>query len=241
MLTFLSLYVLLTPDWMFFCCRLAVDGPYGSATTDIFHYRVSVCIAAGIGVTPFASILKSIWYKCCNPNTVLALQKVGGKVYCFVKKFHKWAYLARWERQFKARVSLECFDSLWEAGTPFPVALGAVVGWSPLSSVSFFKKEGSPSCNVFSKIWGIRFSIATGDNCGMFFTARQIIRELQEKFSLFLMKNKSCNVISIRSEGQHLLFAQVQVSGGSFSSMSWSRRLHSATICCFSHIAKSGY
>ncbi|KFQ31019.1 PREDICTED: NADPH oxidase 3 [Merops nubicus] len=56
--------------------RLAVDGPYGSATTDVFHYRVSVCIAAGIGVTPFASTLKSIWYKCCNPNTVLALQKV---------------------------------------------------------------------------------------------------------------------------------------------------------------------
>ncbi|KAK4824241.1 hypothetical protein QYF61_012507 [Mycteria americana] len=55
--------------------RVAVDGPYGSATTDVFHYRVSVCIAAGIGVTPFASILKSIWYKCCNPNTVLALQK----------------------------------------------------------------------------------------------------------------------------------------------------------------------
>ncbi|KGL95406.1 NADPH oxidase 3 [Charadrius vociferus] len=56
--------------------RVAVDGPYGSATTDVFQYRVSVCIAAGTGVTPFASILKSIWYKCCNPNTVLALQKV---------------------------------------------------------------------------------------------------------------------------------------------------------------------
>ncbi|OPJ72938.1 NADPH oxidase 3 [Patagioenas fasciata] len=56
--------------------RLAVDGPYGSATTDVFHYRVSVCIAAGIGVTPFASILKSIWYKCCNLNTALVLQKV---------------------------------------------------------------------------------------------------------------------------------------------------------------------
>uniref|UniRef100_A0A8C6ZYE2 NADPH oxidase 3 n=1 Tax=Nothoprocta perdicaria TaxID=30464 RepID=A0A8C6ZYE2_NOTPE len=45
--------------------RLAVDGPYGAATTDVFHYPVSVCIAAGIGVTPFASILKSIWYKIC--------------------------------------------------------------------------------------------------------------------------------------------------------------------------------
>uniref|UniRef100_A0A803Y075 NADPH oxidase 3 n=1 Tax=Meleagris gallopavo TaxID=9103 RepID=A0A803Y075_MELGA len=56
--------------------RLVVDGPYGSATTDVFRYGVSVCIAAGIGVTPFASILKSIWYKCCNPHTVLVLQKV---------------------------------------------------------------------------------------------------------------------------------------------------------------------
>uniref|UniRef100_A0A669P5R6 NADPH oxidase 3 n=1 Tax=Phasianus colchicus TaxID=9054 RepID=A0A669P5R6_PHACC len=56
--------------------RLVVDGPYGSATTDVFRYGVSVCIAAGIGVTPFASILKSIWYKCCSPHTVLALQKV---------------------------------------------------------------------------------------------------------------------------------------------------------------------
>ncbi|KAM9156137.1 NADPH oxidase 3 [Pangshura tecta] len=56
--------------------RLAVDGPFGAGTTDVFHYRVSVCIAAGIGVTPFASILKSIWFKCCNPNTELTLEKV---------------------------------------------------------------------------------------------------------------------------------------------------------------------
>ncbi|KFW74291.1 NADPH oxidase 3, partial [Phalacrocorax carbo] len=31
---------------------------------------------ARTSVTPFASVLKSVWYKCCNPNTVLALQKV---------------------------------------------------------------------------------------------------------------------------------------------------------------------
>ncbi|KYO18618.1 hypothetical protein Y1Q_0009090 [Alligator mississippiensis] len=56
--------------------RLTVDGPYGAATTDIFHYKVSMCIAAGIGVTPFASVLKSIWYISCNPNTELILEKV---------------------------------------------------------------------------------------------------------------------------------------------------------------------
>lgn len=59
-------------------CRLAVDGPFGTALTDVFHYPVSVCIAAGIGVTPFASLLKSIWYK-CESQTPLKLSKVWKK------------------------------------------------------------------------------------------------------------------------------------------------------------------
>ena len=28
---------------------------------DVFKYNVIMCIGAGIGVTPFASILKSVW------------------------------------------------------------------------------------------------------------------------------------------------------------------------------------
>uniref|UniRef100_A0A3B3QBM7 NADPH oxidase 3 n=1 Tax=Paramormyrops kingsleyae TaxID=1676925 RepID=A0A3B3QBM7_9TELE len=47
---------------------LAVDGPFGSASRDVFRYEVSVCIAAGIGVTPFASVLKSLQYKSSNPR-----------------------------------------------------------------------------------------------------------------------------------------------------------------------------
>ncbi|XP_003215824.1 NADPH oxidase 3 [Anolis carolinensis] len=56
--------------------RLAVDGPFGAVATDVFQYQISVCIATGIGVTPFASILKSVWYKCCKQNTDLRLEKV---------------------------------------------------------------------------------------------------------------------------------------------------------------------
>jgi ferredoxin-NADP reductase/Ca2+-binding EF-hand superfamily protein len=37
-----------------------VDGPYGSATRDIFEAPHAVAIAGGIGVTPFASILQSL-------------------------------------------------------------------------------------------------------------------------------------------------------------------------------------
>ncbi|KAJ3329040.1 hypothetical protein HDU76_008760 [Blyttiomyces sp. JEL0837] len=39
-----------------------VDGPYGAASEDVFNYPVSILVGAGIGVTPFASVLKSIWY-----------------------------------------------------------------------------------------------------------------------------------------------------------------------------------
>ncbi|KAK3608414.1 hypothetical protein CHS0354_035417 [Potamilus streckersoni] len=43
--------------------RISVDGPFGTATEDIFNYEVDVFIAAGIGVTPFASVLRHIWFK----------------------------------------------------------------------------------------------------------------------------------------------------------------------------------
>lgn len=61
-------------------CRLAVDGPFGATLTDVFHYPVSVCIAAGIGVTPFAALLKSVWYKCCESQTLPKLSKVWEKI-----------------------------------------------------------------------------------------------------------------------------------------------------------------
>ncbi|KAJ7620996.1 ferric reductase NAD binding domain-containing protein, partial [Roridomyces roridus] len=40
-----------------------IDGPYGAPAEDVFGVQVAVLIGAGIGVTPFASILKSIWYR----------------------------------------------------------------------------------------------------------------------------------------------------------------------------------
>jgi len=39
---------------------LRMDGPFGAASEEVFNYKVVMLIAAGIGVTPFASILKHI-------------------------------------------------------------------------------------------------------------------------------------------------------------------------------------
>ncbi|WWC62059.1 uncharacterized protein I303_104648 [Kwoniella dejecticola CBS 10117] len=41
---------------------LRIDGPFGAPAEDVFNSEVAVLIGAGIGVTPFASILKHIWY-----------------------------------------------------------------------------------------------------------------------------------------------------------------------------------
>jgi len=37
-----------------------IDGPYGTPSTHIFQAEHAVLIGAGIGVTPFSSILQSI-------------------------------------------------------------------------------------------------------------------------------------------------------------------------------------
>ncbi|EGG06344.1 uncharacterized protein MELLADRAFT_43541 [Melampsora larici-populina 98AG31] len=43
--------------------RVMVDGPFGSASEDVFKFEAVILCGGGIGVTPFASVLKSIWYR----------------------------------------------------------------------------------------------------------------------------------------------------------------------------------
>jgi len=39
---------------------IMIDGPFGAASEDVFKFETVMLWAAGIGVTPFASILKAI-------------------------------------------------------------------------------------------------------------------------------------------------------------------------------------
>ncbi|XP_068104134.1 NADPH oxidase 1 isoform X2 [Hyperolius riggenbachi] len=55
---------------------LEVDGPFGTASEEVFKYEVSMLVGAGIGITPFASILKSIWYKFQHEDDRLKTKKI---------------------------------------------------------------------------------------------------------------------------------------------------------------------
>lgn len=56
--------------------QVFIDGPYGSVNENFDQFEVVICIGAGIGQTPFASILKSMWYSITHPYMSMKLHKI---------------------------------------------------------------------------------------------------------------------------------------------------------------------
>ncbi|MCJ1409062.1 NADPH oxidase 4 [Ptychographa xylographoides] len=55
---------------------IRIDGPYGAPAEDVFENEIAVLIGTGIGVTPWASILKNIWHMRAGPNPPQRLKRV---------------------------------------------------------------------------------------------------------------------------------------------------------------------
>ncbi|KAL1857307.1 hypothetical protein Plec18170_003426 [Paecilomyces lecythidis] len=55
---------------------LRIDGPYGAPAEDVFDNEIAVLVGTGIGVTPWASILKNIWHLRNSPNPPKRLRRV---------------------------------------------------------------------------------------------------------------------------------------------------------------------
>ncbi len=56
--------------------QIFIDGPYGSVSESFDRFDVAICIGAGIGQTPFASILKSMWYSITHPTQQAKLKRI---------------------------------------------------------------------------------------------------------------------------------------------------------------------
>ncbi|KAL2063441.1 hypothetical protein VTL71DRAFT_5246 [Oculimacula yallundae] len=56
--------------------ELRIDGPYGAPAEDVFDNEIAVLIGTGIGVTPWAAILKNIWHMRQSPNPPTRLRRV---------------------------------------------------------------------------------------------------------------------------------------------------------------------
>lgn len=88
--------------------RVMIDGPFGSASEDVFDYEVVMLVGAGIGVTPFASILKSIWYRVNEVDAVIPVHKVHFFWIC--RDFESFA----WFRSLLLAIEAEDRDGIIE-------------------------------------------------------------------------------------------------------------------------------
>lgn len=81
--------------------RIRIDGPYGAPAEDVFENEIAVMIGAGIGVTPWAAILKNIWHMRRSPNPPKRLRRIEFIWICRDTTSFEWfqALLASLEAQ----------------------------------------------------------------------------------------------------------------------------------------------
>ena len=72
---------------------IRVDGPYGTPAEDVFENEIAVLIGTGIGVTPWASILKNVFNIRARPNSPMRLKRVEFIWVCRDTKSFEWFQL----------------------------------------------------------------------------------------------------------------------------------------------------
>jgi NADPH oxidase len=70
--------------------RFLVDGPYGTPSQEVFDYENVVLVGAGIGVTPFASILKAMWFRHHDPDCKQKIKRIDFFWVCRSTKSFEW-------------------------------------------------------------------------------------------------------------------------------------------------------
>jgi len=96
--------------------ELRIDGPYGAPAEDVFDNEIAVLIGTGIGVTPWAAILKNIWHMRNGPNPPTRLRRVEFIWVCKDTTSFEWfqVLLSSLEQQ-----SQEAANQLGDRGSEF--------------------------------------------------------------------------------------------------------------------------
>eukprot|EP00730_Choanoeca_flexa_P005753 TRINITY_DN12014_c0_g1_i5.p1 TRINITY_DN12014_c0_g1~~TRINITY_DN12014_c0_g1_i5.p1 ORF type:complete len:616 (+),score=138.37 TRINITY_DN12014_c0_g1_i5:75-1922(+) len=74
--------------------EVCIDGPFGTASEDMYRYQAAVLVGAGIGVTPFASLLKEIYFRKANPQDYPNFKTKKVYFYWMCPGFDAWGWFA---------------------------------------------------------------------------------------------------------------------------------------------------
>lgn len=148
---------------------LRIDGPYGAPAEDVFENEIAVLVGTGIGVTPWASVLKNLWHLRDGPNArVTRLRRVEFIWVCKDTTSFEWfqALLSSLEQQSSSRGSeflkiRTYLTQKLDINTSQNIMLNSVgADADPLTKLKSATNFGRPN---FSKIFaGIRDDILRG-------------------------------------------------------------------------------
>eukprot|EP00051_Salpingoeca_urceolata_P032663 m.16775 g.16775 ORF g.16775 m.16775 type:complete len:672 (+) comp5330_c0_seq1:154-2169(+) len=74
--------------------RLAIDGPFGTCSEDAARFHAAVLVGAGIGVTPYASLLNQMYFRVSNPTAYPADKLKKVYFYWICPGFDAWGWFA---------------------------------------------------------------------------------------------------------------------------------------------------
>lgn len=87
--------------------KVAIDGPFGTSSEDIFDYDVGICVCAGIGVTPFASLLQELFLRKFAPKPGEQLKTKTIYFYWMCPGFDSWGWFASMLIEFEQKCIAE--------------------------------------------------------------------------------------------------------------------------------------
>ncbi|KAL7746473.1 hypothetical protein RI367_008123 [Sorochytrium milnesiophthora] len=165
--------------------RVMVDGPYGAASEDWMDYEVLLCVGAGIGVTPFASILKSIYYQKTKPNQKpIKLKKLHFVWVCREVAAFEWfqTLLQAIESEFPDIIEIHTYltGSLKPDQITNVIIHDTTIGRDALTGLESFTYYGRPNWDAIFA--GLKAAHPDTD-VGVFFCGPKVLSETLHKCS----------------------------------------------------------
>ncbi|TIB36257.1 hypothetical protein E3P81_00018 [Wallemia ichthyophaga] len=140
--------------------KFLVDGPYGAPADHALKQEVVVLVGAGIGVTPFASILKSLWYR--NANDQLGtLKRVEFYWICRETESLIWfkkllIAIEEGQQMHSSFISINIYLTRWEDDMIHNITLNDVLRGAkadPLTSLRARTRFGRPDWrHIYSEL-----------------------------------------------------------------------------------------
>lgn len=121
--------------------KVAIDGPFGTSSEDIFEYEVGICVCAGIGVTPFASLLQELFLRKFAPKSGEQLRTKTVYFYWMCPGFDSWGWFASLLIEFEQQCIAHGLVD--EQGLPdfLKVRVHMTRGWNKADAEKLFLQE----------------------------------------------------------------------------------------------------